>query len=586
MNRFYFFIISLMLGGNLLCHAEANRRDMVTEQLIRQLYIEHPDSCLDLLDRTQSGQLDTDMPIFKMDMLRAMCYEIKGNYPEKERCVRRLLEEDSVILDTDRKLKVTVMLAGVLDRQNKYEEGIQACGEAIDLARKLGKKKDEAEMLATMARINAGMGNGNEAYKYFQQAIDVLKNTGDVREMSYLSTIYGEAMSFLTDAGKTVEALEMGKKREALIDKMSGLQGPPPGYIDQQYGFLYAKMALLLYEDGKADEAAAVYAKFGKLDFADTYTGRLFSVPYLLKARRYAEALRNNDSCIREFAGDTISNDYLGLLQNQADAYRGLGNYRSADAFMQRSYALRDSIYSRESESKAQEYASLFDANEKELRLSEAKAESQRKTILIVSAATLIVLLLFILWVVMRNLRSTRERNRIDARRIDELIAQKEELRKAYSQATNHLETDKETQNDESATDDIVPDTDKDYQSFMRMETVIMEDKLFLNPKLTRDDILAVVGIAKNSLVPILRKYAGCTNLNDYINRLRLEYAVKLIKSNKVYTIDSIAEASGFNSRSTFYRAFQNVFGMSPSQYLEIQKEQSEIKDEIAEDEN
>lgn len=54
----------------------------------------------------------------------------------------------------------------------------------------------------------------------------------------------------------------------------------------------------------------------------------------------------------------------------------------------------------------------------------------------------------------------------------------------------------------------------------------------------------------------------------------------------KVYTIDSIAEASGFNSRSTFYRVFQNVFGMSPSQYLEIQKEQSEIGNEIAKDEN
>lgn len=106
-----------------------------------------------------------------------------------------------------------------------------------------------------------------------------------------------------------------------------------------------------------------------------------------------------------------------------------------------------------------------------------------------------------------------------------------------------------------------------------------MENKLFLNPKLTRDDILAVVGIAKNSLVPILRKYAGCTNLNDYINRLRLEYAVKLIKSNKVYTIDFIAEASGFNSRSTFYRAFQNVFGMTPLQYLEIQKGESEEKE-------
>lgn len=579
MNRFYFSIVSLMIVGSVFCHTEASRHDMVTEQLIRQLYIVHPDSCLDLLDKAQLRQLDTDMPIFKMDMLRAMCYEIKGNYPEKERCVRRLLEEDSVRLVPDRKLKITVMLAGVLDRQNKYEEGIRVCGEAIDLARKSGKKKDEAEMLSTMARINSGMGNNDEAYNYFRQAIDVLKNTGDVREMSYLSTIYGEAMSFLTDAGKTGEAIEIGKKREALIDKMSELQGPPPGYIDQQYGFLYAKMALLLYDADQMDDAAAAYAKFGKLDFADTYTGRLFSVPYLLKAGHYSEALRNNDSCIKGFAGDSISNDYLGLLQNQADAYRGLRNYQSADEFMQRSYALRDSIYQRESESKAQEYAALFETNEKELRLTEARAESQRKTILIVSATTLIVLLLFILWVVIRNLRITRERNRIDAQRIDELIAQKEELRKAYSHATNHPDSDKETIIDESAADDVVPDADKDYQSFIRMEAMIMENKLFLNPKLTRDDILAVVGIAKNSLVPILRKYAGCTNLNDYINRLRLEYAVKLIKSNKVYTIDFIAEASGFNSRSTFYRAFQNVFGMTPLQYLEIQKGESEEKE-------
>ncbi len=579
MNRFYFLIVFMMLVGTVFCHAQADRQSMVTEQLIRQLYIEHPDSCLALLDKAQLRRLDTDMPIFKMDMLRAMCHEIKGNYPEKERCVRRLLGEDSVRLVPDRRLKVTVMLAGVLDRQNKYEEGIQACGEAIVLARKLGKKKDEAEMLSTMARINAGMGNNDEAYNYFRQAIDVLKNTGDVREMSNLSTIYGEAMSFLTDAGKPGEAIEIGKKREALIDKMSELQGPPPGYIDQQYGFLYAKLALLLHEVGRVEEAAEVYVKFGKLDFADTYTGRLFSVPYLLKARRYSEALRNNDSCIKGFAGDTISNDYLGLLQNQADAYRGLGNYQSADAFMQRGYALRDSIYSRESESNAQEYAALFEANEKELRLTEARAESQRKTILIVSAATLIVLLLFILWVVMRNLRITRERNRIDAQRIDELIAQKEELRKAYSQTKDNADEDKETEIAETSADDVVAETDKDYQSFMRMETIIMENKLFLNPKLNRDDILAVVGIAKNSLVPILRKYAGCINLNDYINRLRLEYAVKLIKSNKVYTIDSIAEASGFNSRSTFYRAFQNVFGMSPSQYLEIQKEKVDDKE-------
>lgn len=37
-----------------------------------------------------------------------------------------------------------------------------------------------------------------------------------------------------------------------------------------------------------------------------------------------------------------------------------------------------------------------------------------------------------------------------------------------------------------------------------------------------------------------------------------------------MFTIDHIAETSGFNSRSTFYRAIQNIYGMTPSQYLEV----------------
>lgn len=145
MNRIFCSIIILasVISGDVTSAWAANNAasGILTEQTIRQLYIEHPDSCLDLLDKAELRKIDTDIPVFKMDMLRAMCYEIKGDYPEKERCVRRLLEEDSVRLVADRRLKVTVMLAGVLDRQNKYEEGIRVCREAIDLARKSGKKR-------------------------------------------------------------------------------------------------------------------------------------------------------------------------------------------------------------------------------------------------------------------------------------------------------------------------------------------------------------------------------------------------------------------------------------------------------------
>ena len=101
------------------------------------------------------------------------------------------------------------------------------------------------------------------------------------------------------------------------------------------------------------------------------------------------------------------------------------------------------------------------------------------------------------------------------------------------------------------------------------MENTIVENRLFLNSKISREDILRATGVGKNTLVPLIKKYAGSVNLNEYINRLRLEHAVRLLRDNRVYTVDYIAEASGFNSRSTFYRVFQNIYGMTPSQYLD-----------------
>lgn len=565
-----------MIGLTLICavmqRAGASKPSSLADSTILNLYIDNPDSCLLLIDKAEQGELKTNLAAYRLDFLRAMCYEIKGDYHAKELCSRRLLENDSVRNDNALKLKATVMLAGVLDRQNRYGEAIDVCRRAVDLARELGKKKEEAEMLSTMARVSAGMKRNADAERYFRKAIELLETTDDVRDMSYLSTIYGELMTFLIDTDRGDKALETARKRERLIDKMSRLPGPPPGYIDQQYGFLYAKMALLLVHQGKNVEASEIYNKYKSLDFSDSYTGRAFIVPYLLAAGRFREGLANNSACLSEYPGDSISYDYLSMLQSQAEAYRGLKEYQSADYYMQRCYSVQDSIYRRESGSKAQEYAATFDAKEKELQLIQAQAESQREKILVAGSVLLILLLSVILWVVLRNLRRIKMKNRIDAERIDELIAQKEELRNAFSQMHQMTAPESLKSNEETSTESE-ENADKDYQAFMQMDTLIVSQQLFLNPRFGREDVLKLSGINKNSLPSVLRRFTGCSNLNDYINRLRLEYAVKLIKNNKLYTIDSIAESSGFNSRSTFYRVFQNVFGMTPSQYLETQSE-------------
>ena len=110
-----------------------------------------------------------------------------------------------------------------------------------------------------------------------------------------------------------------------------------------------------------------------------------------------------------------------------------------------------------------------------------------------------------------------------------------------------------------------------EYAVFMRMERQLMTQRLFLQPGFGRDDLLRTGNINKNDLPRLLQKYAGANNVSDYLNRLRVEYAVKLMKEKAHLSLDAIAQEANFNSHVTFYRAFYKVFGMTPAQYMRAQ---------------
>lgn len=542
------------------------------------IYVNYPDSALQLLDKAEKSSASGITP-FRIDLLRAMCYEIKHDLNAKETCVRRALQNDSIRLIAERSLPFMEMLAGVLETQNKYEEGISVCQEAIRQARTLGYKKEEAVILSTMARTYIGMKNNTRAQECFEQAVDLLEGTDDVREMSKLSTLYGEYMTFLINQEQTAKAIETGYKREIVIQRMSGLPGPPPGYIDQQYGFLYAKMAVLLHDEGKKEEAAEIFRKYRSTSFSQTLTGKQYSIPYLLKINQYAEAADLSDTCLSAFTNDTVSYEYLILLNYRARASRGMKRFDLADAFTLRCWVVQDSIYTRESRSKAQEFASKFELKEKELLLTRAHALSERRMLLLAASCVLTVLLFIILWMTFANLQKTKKRNRIAAKQIDELLEQREELRKVFTQPkdTHRITEGGEAGQPEEETSVTVTETevdvsetksDEDYVRFMKMESLLVEQKLFLQPGFGRDDLTRVVGINKNDLSPLLRKYADSNNFNDYLNGLKIEYSIKLMKEKPYLSVDAIAEEANFNSRSTFYRAFVKISGMTPTQYM------------------
>ena len=112
-----------------------------------------------------------------------------------------------------------------------------------------------------------------------------------------------------------------------------------------------------------------------------------------------------------------------------------------------------------------------------------------------------------------------------------------------------------------------VMDSTKDKKLFERINRTIIEEQLFLDPEFSREKFIRLGLINKNKVAQLLQQYAN-TNLNGYINSLRLEYASKL-QTQPDIPIKAVAIDSGFNSSRTFYRLFQQKYGMTPAEYKE-----------------
>lgn len=578
---------------------------LLTEKYIRSIYISAPDSALHLLDEAEKRRLPS-MPAFHIDILRSMVYESQAMYVLKERCLRRALQSDSVRLVPARRLRLLSQLSSTLDRLNRYEEGISISTEAISLAQELKQRSAESELLFTIGRIYQGMKNPDQALEYMLRSINLLKGSDNVRELALLSTFYGDLSSFYEDRKQNDDAISTSEARADVIRRMSEMPGPPAGYIDQQYGYLYSKLACFYQEAGQAQKAADAYARYRSTHFSQAFPGNAEITPYLLKSGQYKEALERNNTWQGVFTdGDSISYGYLVLLDRYAQIYRGLKQPALADAYQRRITVLTDSIYAREKQSRAHEFAVIYQTYEKDMQLQKERSTALLLRVSIAIACLVIVLLIIILRERQMNLRQTRQRNRIAARQIDELLAQREELRKMYAEVKvdkggreevdeeDREEVDEgeegqedvqegEEEKDEESPISYIPSADVSEDSrrrFMQMEIELLETKAFLR-QLKREDLQKLSGLKKNDVSRFIRENTG-TSWNNYLNKLRVGYSVSLLKQKRLYSIEAIADMAGFQSRSVYYDAFEKIYKMTPAQYREtIDTEEEEQEEE------
>ena len=70
----------------------------------------------------------------------------------------------------------------------------------------------------------------------------------------------------------------------------------------------------------------------------------------------------------------------------------------------------------------------------------------------------------------------------------------------------------------------------------------------------------------------------------EYVNTYRVEEAIEMLKEQceggkyAHYSVEMIAEAVGFNGRTSFYSAFKRIIGVAPKEYISILGQQKDVE--------
>lgn len=86
-------------------------------------------------------------------------------------------------------------------------------------------------------------------------------------------------------------------------------------------------------------------------------------------------------------------------------------------------------------------------------------------------------------------------------------------------------------------------------------------------------DVAACVNLSVSYFTTYFKNRAGC-NFRDYVLEEKMNYAKELLQSQRM-SISEVAYATGYMEYRSFSRAFKNVTGHAPSDYLRPAREQT-----------
>ena len=468
---------------------------------------------------------------------------------------KALLNHDSVRNEPTEQENILDMLIAISRAKHDYEQYLQWATQKAELCQQQDEENERWRTEADIGLVMTHLGQVDEGLKKLDEAISHLDAPGSIDRMDAFIIAVKRKINALNDLGRYDEVILLGQR---ILDRLDHYEQHVKDYVEDSYRLSWSDhpndrdryldfsraqawgfIAQAYAHNSTFEKAKEYLALFDQSGYGNTFAARRMIAPTQMALGMYDEALATYDEVERRMAGDTLNDDYAIILRSRAIAARAKGHTAEAFDFQTRyaklSKAVSDSLH----KSEAHDYAARYHAQEQQLVIQQKEDEAERSHI--VSFTITIIALLAVAFALyfFRQKRIITEKNRALVRMIN----------------GTQPESDDEPDN---------------IDLFNDIDAAIHQEQLYKNVNLQRQDICDRFGISRHVLNDILSKKNKGLSFPQYVNNIRLEEALRLLRDEPTKTVSAIANEVGFTP-ANLREQFKRKYGMTPLEFRQNQ---------------
>lgn len=555
-------------------------------------------------DRSKSEQIMKEMrlrktcPAWELDYIEGDLNYNTGRYSKALVHYHAALESKHVKKNDTLRLELLHRQVSCYDGLHDETNKVRCVEAMIQLARKLQDKPTESIALFNMGKSLYYQGDKEQGYRYMEQGAAMMEESDYRLKYDNLRYEYKTLALFYQRDERHEEVLRILGQWEKVVLASTGDEPAIDGLADSERKDLLAIRTVALSRMGHPAEAAACYREFRQLD-KNLGRNSYLIMPYLFDTEQYDEIFRINlprERFLKE-RNDTVNYYMASILKFLGYAYRDVGQHQRSSVYFERLSVLRDSLKVREQQSAALEQAEVYKTNELEAQNKEHEYTIRIRTLVAGFAAALLVIAIGVIVCISRDRRTIRRNNEAMRGTINELMTYKDELfirqeeiirlqdelqqyRNAQSkpqpldadavepeQPVEMQEAVMEAEEDVEA--DIAPAielTENDRILYDRISHEIISRKLYLRSGFNRSELMKEIHVPANKFAALFKKFAGCS-FSQYMKDRQMDYAIRMMREHPEWSMEAVAKEARM-SKTSFYREFQEKYGMIPSNYI------------------